>query len=41
METEKLLKLRKFNMLMGGLHLIQGILMLFLATTVIQNIAEF
>ncbi len=41
MENEKLLKLRKFNMLMGGLHLIQGILMLFLATTVIQNIAQF
>lgn len=41
METEKLLKLRRFNMLMGGLHLIQGILMLLLATTVIQKIAEF
>lgn len=26
---------------MGGFHLIQGILMLFLATSVIQNIAEF
>ena len=41
MENEKFIKLRKFNMLMGGLHLIQGILMLFLATTVIQNIAQF
>lgn len=41
MENEKLLKLRRFNMIMGGLHLIQGIIMLFLATTVIQNIAEF
>ena len=41
MENEKFLKLRKFNMLMGGLHLIQGVLMLFLATTVIQNIAQF
>jgi hypothetical protein len=41
MENEKLLKLRHFNMIMGGLHLLQGILMLFLATTVIQNIAEF
>jgi hypothetical protein len=40
METN-LLKLRKFNMLMGGLHLIQGIMMLILATTVIQNISEF
>lgn len=26
---------------MGGLHLIQGLIMLFLATSVIQNIAEF
>lgn len=34
-------KLRRFNMIMGALHLIQGILMLFLATTVIQKIAEF
>jgi hypothetical protein len=41
MKETSLLKLRRFNMLMGGLHLIQGILMLFLATTVIQNIAEF
>lgn len=39
--NETLLKLKKFNMLMGGLHLVQGILMLFLATSVIQNIAEF
>ncbi|XFA99176.1 heliorhodopsin HeR [Candidatus Izemoplasma sp. B36] len=41
MENEKLLKLRKFNMIMGGLHLIQGIIMLILAGTVIQNISEF
>ncbi len=34
-------KLRRFNMIMGGLHLIQGIMMLFLASTVIQKIAEF
>lgn len=34
-------KLRKFNMIMGGLHLLQGIAMLFLATTVIQKIGEF
>ena len=33
--------LRRFNAIMGGLHLIQGIVMLFLATSVIQNIAEF
>ncbi len=41
MDTEKLLKLRKFNMIMGGAHLIQGILMLILSATVIQTIAEF
>ena len=34
-------KLRRFNMFMGALHLIQGVAMLFLATTVIQTIAEF
>ncbi|MBU1145166.1 MAG: heliorhodopsin HeR [Firmicutes bacterium] len=34
-------KLRRFNMIMGALHLIQGILMLFLASTVIQKIGEF
>lgn len=34
-------KLRKFNMFMGALHLVQGIAMLFLATTVIQTIGEF
>lgn len=34
-------KLRKFNMFMGALHLIQGIAMLLLATTVIQTISEF
>jgi hypothetical protein len=39
--NESLIKLKKFNMLMGGLHLVQGVLMLFLATSVIQNIAEF
>lgn len=33
--------LRKFNMVMGSLHLIQGVLMLFLAGSVIQKIAEF
>jgi hypothetical protein len=41
MDNEKILKLRKFNMIMGAAHLVQGILMLLLATTVIQNIAEF
>ncbi len=33
--------LRRFNMIMGGLHLIQGIIMLILASSVIQNISEF
>lgn len=41
MENEKLIKLRKFNMIMGAAHLIQGILMLFLAASVIQTITEF
>lgn len=41
MDSITLKKLRRFNMIMGGLHLIQGILMLLLATTVIQKIAEF
>lgn len=41
MEEKAIIKLRKFNLLMGGLHLVQGIAMLFLATTVIQKIAEF
>lgn len=41
METVKLKKLRRFNLTMGGLHLIQGILMLILATSVIQTISEF
>jgi len=34
-------KLRRFNLIMGALHLVQGILMLILASTVIQKIAEF
>ena len=38
---ERLFKLKRFNMIMGGLHLIQGILMLILASTVIQKISEF
>lgn len=41
MEMDRLKRLRRFNLIMGGLHLVQGIAMLFLATTVIQNIAEF
>jgi len=34
-------KLRRFNIIMGGLHFVQGVAMLFLATTVIQTISEF
>jgi len=41
METTNLFKLRRFNMLMGGLHLIQGVLMLILSASVIQTISEF
>ncbi|MFA6801744.1 MAG: heliorhodopsin HeR [Acholeplasmataceae bacterium] len=41
METDTFLKLRKFNMFMGALHLIQGVIMVFLSTTVIQTISEF
>lgn len=39
--NQALRKLRRFNMVMGALHLVQGILMLILATGVIQKIAEF
>ena len=35
------MKLRRFNLIMGAFHLIQGAAMLFLATSVIQKIAEF
>lgn len=38
---EKIEKLKKFNLLMGSFHLIQGIIMLFLSYSVIQKIAEF
>lgn len=34
-------KLRVFNLVMGFFHFIQGLIMLFLATTVIQKIATF
>jgi hypothetical protein len=39
--NDKLQKLRKFNIIMGFFHLVQGIIMLVLATTVIQKISEF
>lgn len=38
---EKLNRLKRFNIIMGSIHLIQGIIMVFLASTVIQKIAEF
>ena len=38
---EKLQKLKRFNLIMGGFHLIQGLIMAVLATRVIQKIAEF
>lgn len=41
MQEKALLKLRNFNKLMGALHFIQGVAMLFLATSVIQKIGEF
>jgi hypothetical protein len=41
MNDANIKKLRKFNLIMGVLHLVQGIAMLFLATTVIQTIGEF
>lgn len=34
-------ELRRFNLVMGGLHFLQGITMLLLATSIIQTIAEF
>lgn len=34
-------KLKRFNGIMGLFHFVQGLIMLFLATSVIQNIAEF
>ncbi len=33
--------LRRFNLIMGGLHLLQSVIMFVLATTVIQQIGEF
>ncbi len=35
------MKLKRFNLIMGCLHLVQGLAMAFLATSVIQTIAEF
>ncbi len=41
MEEITLSKLRRFNLIMGGLHLIQGVFMVVVATSVIQTIGEF
>lgn len=38
---EKLKKLKRFNLIMGMFHFIQGAIMLFLASTVIQKLSEF
>ncbi len=38
---QQLQKLKRFNLIMGGLHLIQAIAMAFLATSVIQQISQF
>lgn len=40
-DKKKLQKIVNFNLIMGALHFIQGVVMLFLATNVIQKIAEF
>jgi hypothetical protein len=40
MEKE-FVKLRRFNLIMGGLHLVQGLAMLYFANNVIQTISEF
>lgn len=39
--NDKALKLKKFNFIMGMFHLVQGVIMIFLATSVIQKISEF
>ncbi len=39
--TTEMDRLRRFNVIMGAFHLLQGIAMLFLAGAVIQTIAEF
>ena len=41
MENSVFGKLRKFNLIMGAIHLVQAIAMVILATTVIQKIGEF
>ncbi len=34
-------KLKRFNLIMGTFHFIQGVIMLFLASSVIETISEF
>jgi len=41
MEKTSFANLKRFNMIMGAMHLIQGLLMLILSATVIQKISEF
>ncbi|HKM29826.1 MAG TPA: heliorhodopsin HeR [Bacilli bacterium] len=41
MEKTSFVKLRRFNLIMGAIHLVQGILMLILSSTVIQKLGEF
>ena len=41
MELVSYKKLRRFNMIMGFFHLVQAVIMVFLATNVIQTISEF
>ena len=38
---DKFMKLKRFNLIMGAVHLVQAIIMLFLATSIIQKITEF
>jgi len=38
MEKTSFESLRRFNMIMGGLHLVQGILMIIIALTVISTV---
>ena len=41
MEKTSFQSLRKFNLIMGAIHFVQGILMIILSSTVIQTISEF
>lgn len=41
MEKTSFQSLRKFNLIMGAIHFVQGVLMIILSSTVIQTISEF